>query len=84
MTGDVSAPDESLDPILKFLSRETGKSLPVKEGFTTEDDKIAENAIVYALSGRSVLATSNGWISLGPINTAPGDVMCVIAGADRS
>lgn len=84
MREGVPALDDSLDPILKFLSRETGKNLPVKEGFTAEDDKIAENAIVCALSGRSVLATSNGWIGLGPINKAPGDVICVIEGADVS
>ncbi|KAH7127969.1 heterokaryon incompatibility protein-domain-containing protein [Dactylonectria estremocensis] len=82
MREGVPAPDSSLDTILKFLSRETSREFPVDEDHTPEDEKIVENAIVCALSGRSALATRNGWIGIGPINTAPGDVICVIAGAD--
>ncbi|KAF7556965.1 hypothetical protein G7Z17_g1034 [Cylindrodendrum hubeiense] len=83
MTEGVPAPDSCLETILNFLSVESGRyHMSVEETPTPDGDKIAENAMVCAISGRSALTTRNGWFGFGPINTAPGDVVCIIAGAD--
>ncbi|CAG9946849.1 unnamed protein product [Clonostachys rosea f. rosea IK726] len=83
MEEGVPAPDSCSRAVLKYASHQSGRhDESVEKETTVDEDRVAQNAMVVALSGRCVLRTTNDWIGLGTVNTLPGDVVVVIAGAD--